>query len=163
MIKTFNAIIDMDLPSNEKALMLTILRHVNHQTGLCYPSVETLMKKSGIKSKTTFLKVRKNLVEKGLLQYNQRGKNLFYMITLPSTKSNQYAINEPVQNSNRTSTDFDLNQSNSRPQTINKQKNNKLNINNSELAFITSKDNPNYDYLHNFGWQYSELSSEFIC
>ena len=69
MIQTFNAIIDMDLTANEKSLLLTILRHMNHQTGECYPSVETLMKKSGIKSKSTFLKIRKNLVEKGLLQY----------------------------------------------------------------------------------------------
>ena len=100
MIKTFNAIIDMELPANEKSLLLTILRHVNHTTGECYPSVETLMQKSGIKSKSTFLKVRKNLVEKGLLQYNQRGKNLYYMITI-----------EPVQKLNRTGTDFNLNQS----------------------------------------------------
>ena len=117
MVKFFNAIIDMDLPSNEKALLLAILRHVNHTTGECYPSVETLMKKSGIKSKSTFLKVRKNLVEKGLLQYNQKGTKLFYMITLPSTKSNQYKINEPVQNYRQGGTDFNLNQSNIRLQT----------------------------------------------
>ena len=160
MIQTFNAIIDMDLPSNEKALLLTILRHVNHTTGECFPSVETLMRKSGIKSKSTFLKVRKNLVEKGLLQYNQRGTKLYYLITL-----------EPVQNLHETSTKFDLNQSNSRLQTEYKQKNkqNKLITNsttgtNSDLLnYIMSEDNPDYDYLHNFGWMYSELSSEFIC
>lgn len=156
MIQTFNAIIDMDLPSNEKSLMLTILRHVNHQTGLCYPSVETLMKKSGIKSKTTFLKIRKNLVEKGLLQYNQRGKNLYYMITLSSTESNQYKNNEPVQKLHETSTKFNLNQYDNRLQTkylTKKEQNILLNINES---------NPHFSYL-NGGWMYSELSSEFIC
>lgn len=156
MIQTFNAIIDMDLTSNEKSLLLAILRHVNHQTGECYPSVETLMKKSGIKSKTTFLKVRKNLVEKGLLQYNQRGKNLFYMITLPSTKSNQYKINEPVQNLHETSTKFNLNQSTVGLQTeYNKE--NKQNI----LKYIHSESNPYFEYL-NGGYLYEELSSEFL-
>ena len=155
MIKTFNAIIDMELPANEKSLLLTILRHVNHTTGECYPSVETLMQKSGIKSKSTFLKVRKNLVEKGLLQYNQKGTKLFYMITLPSTKSNQYKINEPVQKLNRTGTDFNLNQYDNRLQTkylTKKEQNILLNINES---------NPYFEYLSG-AWMFEELSSEFL-
>ena len=141
MIKTFNAIIDMELPANEKSLLLTILRHVNHTTGECYPSVETLMQKSGIKSKSTFLKVRKNLVEKGLLQYNQRGKNLYYMITI-----------EPVQKLNRTGTDFNLNQSTVGLQTEYKTEN-KQNI-------LLTRANPHFDYL-NGGWMF-ELSSDMI-
>ena len=152
MIKTFNAIIDMELPANEKSLLLTILRHVNHTTGECYPSVETLMQKSGIKSKSTFLKVRKNLVEKGLLQYNQKGTKLFYMITLSSTKSNQYKINEPVQNLHETSTKFDLNQSTVGLQTEYKTEN-KQNI-------LLTESNPYFDYL-NGGWMF-ELSSDMI-
>ena len=141
MIKTFNAIIDMELPANEKSLLLTILRHVNHTTGECYPSVETLMQKSGIKSKSTFLKVRKNLVEKGLLQYNQRGKNLYYMITV-----------EPVQKLNRTGTDFNLNQSTVRLQTEYKTEN-KQNI-------LLTESNPYFDYL-NGGWMY-EMSTDLL-
>ena len=141
MIKTFNAIIDMDLPSNEKSLLLTILRHVNHTTGECYPSVETLMRKSGIKSKSTFLKVRKNLVEKGLLQYNQKGTKLYYMITI-----------EPVQNLHETSTKFNLNQYNNRLQTEYKTEN-KQNI-------LLTSENPYFDYL-NGGWMF-ELSSDMI-
>ena len=153
MIKTFNAIIDMELPANEKSLLLTILRHVNHTTGECYPSVETLMQKSGIKSKSTFLKVRKNLVEKGLLQYNQKGTKLFYMITLSSTKSNQYKIdNELVQNLNRTGTDFIENQSTVGLQTEYKTEN-KQNI-------LLTESNPYFDYL-NGGWMF-ELSSDMI-
>ena len=141
MIKTFNAIIDMELPANEKSLLLTILRHVNHTTGECYPSVETLMQKSGIKSKSTFLKVRKNLVEKGLLQYNQRGKNLYYMITI-----------EPVQKLNRTGTDFNLNQSTVGLQTEYKTEN-KQNI-------LITESNPYFDYL-NGGWMY-EMSTDLL-
>ena len=141
MIKIFNAIIDMELPANEKSLLLTILRHVNHTTGECYPSVETLMQKSGIKSKSTFLKVRKNLVEKGLLQYNQRGKNLYYMITI-----------EPVQKLNRTGTDFNLNQSTVRLQTEYKTEN-KQNI-------LITESNPYFDYL-NGGWMY-EMSTDLL-
>ena len=153
MIKTFNAIIDMELPANEKSLLLTILRHVNHTTGECYPSVETLMQKSGIKSKSTFLKVRKNLVEKGLLQYNQKGTKLFYMITLSSTKSNQYKIDtELVQNLNRTGTDFIENQSTVGLQTEYKTEN-KQNI-------LLTESNPYFDYL-NGGWMF-ELSSDMI-
>ena len=141
MIKTFNAIIDMELPANEKSLLLTVLRHVNHTTGECYPSVETLMQKSGIKSKSTFLKVRKNLVEKGLLQYNQKGTKLYYMITI-----------EPVQNLHETSTKFNLNQYDNRLQTEYKTEN-KQNI-------LLTRANPHFDYL-NGGWMF-ELSSDMI-
>lgn len=156
MINTFNAIIDNEqLTSNEKSFLLTLLRYKNQITGECFPSVETIMNKSGIKSKSTFLKVRKHLVEKGLLQYNQKGTKLYYLINI-----------EPVQNLSSSGTEFHMNQYDFRQRTEYKQNLNK-NINNNKqdgtiIDYIQSKENPYYDYL-NGGWMYSEMSSEFIC
>lgn len=161
MIELFNAITDRtDLNAQEKSFLFCLLRHTNHQTGECFPSLETIQLKSGIKSKSTLLKVRQSLLDKELIQYNKVGTKVYYMITI-----------EPVQNFNRTGTNLSTNWSNFRPQTEYKQKNkqNKLITNsttgtNSDLLnYIMSKENPNYDYLHNFGWMYSELSSEWIC
>ena len=145
MIELFNAIVDMtDINAQEKSFLLVLLRHLNHKTGLCFPSLETLQKKSGIKSKSTLLKTRQSLVDKGLISYQKSGTKLYYSINI-----------RPVQNFNQTGIDFNESQSNFRLQTeVNKEKeqNILLNINES---------NPYYEYL-NGGYLYEELSSELI-
>ena len=132
MIELFNSIIDMtDINAQEKSFLLVLLRHLNHKTGSCYPSLETLQKKSGIKSKSTLLKVRQSLVEKGLISYQKSGTKVYYSINIV-----------PVQNFNRTGTDFNENESNFRLQTEvkqNKEQNILLNINES---------NPYFEYLN---------------
>ena len=145
MIELFNAIVDMtDINAQEKSFLLVLLRHLNHKTGLCFPSLETLQKKSGIKSKSTLLKTRQSLVDRGLISYQKSGTKLYYSINI-----------RPVQNFNQTGIDFNESQSNFRLQTeVNKEKeqNILLNINES---------NPYYEYL-NGGYLYEELSSELI-
>lgn len=143
MIELFNAIIDMtDINAQEKSFLLVLLRHLNHTTKLCFPSLETLQKKSGIKSKSTLLKTRQSLVDKGLISYQKSGTKLYYSINI-----------RPVQKLNRTGMDFNENQSNFRLQTeVNKEK--------TENILLTSE-NPYYDYL-NGQWMFEELSSELI-
>lgn len=86
----FNAIIDdTSLTTQEKSLLLVIFRHVNRELGYAFPSVETLMQLSAIGSKSTFLKARKGLIEKGWLTYQTiKGKGCRYYI-VPSNNSNQ--------------------------------------------------------------------------
>lgn len=171
----FNAIMDNHtLTSNQKSLLLAIYRFINHESGLAYPSIETLMKTSGIKSKSTFLKVRSELVEQELIQYNQHGNKCLYQLTLKnctSQKSDWYNnSNQVVQNLSQTGTELDHKKKN-------KTKNEPININNRPvqsgskvdqtlLDLIHSKENPYYDYI-NGGWMYMELSKElatpFIC
>lgn len=145
MIELFNSIIDMtDINAQEKSFLLVLLRHMNHKTGSCYPSLETIQKKSGIKSKSTLLKVRQSLVDKGLISYQKKGLNIYYSINI-----------RPVHNFNQSGTDFDLNESNFRPQTkylTKKEQKILLNINES---------NPYFDYL-NGGYLYEEMSSELL-
>lgn len=172
----FNQIMDNHtLTSNQKSLLLAIYRFINHETNLAYPSIDTLMKTSGIKSKSTFLKVRTELVEKELIQYNQSGNKCLYQLTLknvPSQKIDWYNnLNQVVQNLSQDGTELDHKKKN-------KRKNEPININNyttgtksnqSLLDYIQSKENPHYDYLHNYGWMWCEMgcefimSSEFIC
>ena len=83
---------------------------LNETTKKFFPSLETLQKKSGIKSKSTLLKVRQSLVEKGLISYQKSGTKVYYSINIV-----------PVQNFNRTGTDFNENESNFRLQTEVKQ------------------------------------------
>lgn len=166
----FNQIMDNHtLTSNQKSLLLAIYRFINHETNLAYPSIDTLMKTSGIKSKSTFLKVRTELVEQELIQYNQSGNKCLYQLTLKNCtnqKSDWYNnSNQVVQNLSQDGTELDHKKKN-------KRKNEPININNrpvetgtksnqSLLDYIQSKENPYYDYL-NGGWMY-EMSSEFIC
>ena len=162
----FNQIMDNHtLTSNQKSLLLAIYRFINHETNLAYPSIDTLMKTSGIKSKSTFLKVRTELVEKELIQYNQSGNKCLYQLTLKNCtnqKSDWYNnSNQVVQNLSQDGAILDHKKKN-------KRKNEPININNRPVEtgtksnqFILTKDNPYYDYL-NGGWMY-EMSSEFIC
>ena len=147
MIELFNSIIDMtDINAQEKSFLLCLLRHMNHTTKECFPSLETLQKKSGIKSKSTLLKVRQSLLDKGLISYQKSGTKVYYSINII-----------PVHNFNRTGTDFNENESNFRPQTEYKTEK-EQNI----LKYIHSEDNPYLSYISG-GYLYEELSSEFIC
>ena len=151
-----NIVDDATLTGTQKLILIALWRF-SDENGISYPSITTLMSASSIKSRKAFYDNRQILVEKGYLSITTiNGKGCLYQLTIepgnlvtnvsePSYKSNSNLVRNQTTNITKNIT------------------NNKLNINNSELAFITSKDNPNYDYLHNFGWQYSELSSEFIC
>ena len=158
----FNYIMDNhNINSQQKALLLSIFRFINSESKLAYPSIETLMRTSGIKSKSTFLKVRRELVELSLIQYNQHGNKCLYQLTLNQAGTE---FNTSGTEINRTGTDIDLEKKNKRK---NEPINNILtSVSGADidlLNFIMSKENPDYDYLHNFGWMYSELSSEWIC
>ena len=148
MIELFNRIIDMtdiNVNAQEKSFLLCLLRHMNHTTKECYPSLETLQKKSGIKSKSTLLKTRQSLVDKGLISYQKSGTKVYYSINIV-----------PVQNLHETGTDFNLNESNFRPQTEVKQEK-EQNI----LKYIYSESNPHLSYISG-AWMHEELSSEFL-
>lgn len=158
----FNYIMDNhNINSQQKALLLSIFRFINSESKLAYPSIETLMRTSGIKSKSTFLKVRRELVELSLIQYNQHGNKCLYQLTLNQTGTE---INASGTEFNTSGTDIDLKKKNKRK---NEPINNILtSVSGADvdlLNYIMSKDNPNYNYLHNFGWMYSELSSEWVC
>lgn len=137
--ETFNAIIDdKSLTTKEKSLLLVIFRHVNHELGYAFPSVETLMELSSIGSKSTFLKARQGLVDKGWLTYQTvKGKGCRYYIAL-GTNSNQ------VHNCVTPSTKYD-----------NKKKTTLIekSINYNEL------DEDTYNYLN--GGYFYEISTEF--
>lgn len=145
MIELFNSIIDMttDINAQEKSFLLCLLRHMNHTTKECFPSLQTLQLKTGIKSKSTLLKTRQSLVDKGLISYQKSGTKVYYSINIV-----------PVHNFNQVGTDFNENESNFRPQTEYKTEN-KTNI-------LLTEDNPYYDYIANGQWMY-EMSSDFIC
>ena len=152
-----NSIIDDTTLTSTQKLILVALWRFSDENGISYPSITTLMSASSIKSRKAFYDNRQVLVEKGYLEVSTiNGKGCLYRLTIePSNLVTN--VSEPSYKSNSNLV---------RNQTTNITKNitnNKLNINNSELAFITSKDNPNYDYLHNFGWMYCEMSSCFIC
>lgn len=109
---TVNMIMDNHtLTSNQKSLLLAIYCFVNHESRLAFLSIDTLMKTSGIKSKSTFLKVRKELVEQELIQYNQNGNRCLYQLTLkivPTEKVDWYNnSNGLVQNLSSNGTDLD--------------------------------------------------------
>lgn len=145
MIELFNSIIDMtDINAQEKSFLCVLLRHMNHKTGLCFPSLETLQKKSGIKSKSTLLKTRQSLVDKGLISYQKKGTKVYYSLNIV-----------PVQIFNKTGTDFIENESNFRLRTeVNKKEQN-------ILTYIHSDSNPHLEYISG-QWMF-ELSSDFLC
>ena len=146
----FNAIIDdTSLTTQEKSLLLVIFRHVNRELGYAFPSVETLMQLSAIGSKSTFLKARKGLIEKGWLTYQTiKGKGCRYYI-VPGTNLNQ------VQNNTEPSTKvIPLPSSNSDYKNKTSLTEDITNINYKELDAAT------YDYL-NGGYLLCEFSTEF--
>lgn len=159
-----NAIVDdQTLTSTQKMIMVALWRF-SDENGISYPSITTLMSASSIKSRKAFYDNRHELVEKGYLEVSTiNGKGCLYRLTIepsnlvrnvvePSKKSNF----NPVSNQT-TNISFNI---------PNKQNNILTSVQGAEsdlLNYIMSKDNPNYDYLHNFGWMYSELSSEWIC
>ena len=144
MIKTFNSIIDMtdNINAQEKSFLLVLLRHMNHKTKECFPSLQTLQLKTGIKSKSTLLKTRQSLVNKGLISYQKKGIKVYYAINIV-----------PVQKLSESGLKFNENESNFRPQTEEQKK---------EQKILLTEDNPYYDYIANFGWMY-EMSNDFIC
>lgn len=75
------------LTLNQKLLLLAIYPFINCYSGLAYPSIETLMKTSSIKSKSTFLKITSELVEQELIQYNQSGNKCLYQLTIKNVLS----------------------------------------------------------------------------
>ncbi len=153
----FNYIMDSNLSSNQKSLLLAIYRFINHETGLAYPSIETLMKTSGIKSKSTFLKIRKELVEQELIQYNQNGNKCLYQLTIknePIQKSDWYNnSSEVVQNYSHIGTKLDHKKKNYR-------KNEPINnINNCTIG--TKLNHQQMVQYYNKNWMY-ELSTDLI-
>lgn len=158
-----NIVDDATLTGTQKLILIALWRF-SDENGISYPSITTLMSASSIKSRKAFYDNRQILVEKGYLSITTiNGKGCLYQLTIePSNLVRN--VNEPSYKSNSNLV---------RNQTTNITKNitnNKLNINNSTtstnsdlLNYIMSEDNPNYNYLHNFGWMYSELSSEWIC
>lgn len=155
----FNTLIDDEtLTKDEKALALVIFRYINHETGFCTASTETLMKKSRIGNRNTFNKARFGLVNAGYLQYNSvRGKGTIYSLTFRSehTELNtpcSEVVNEMYQNCT-----IKRNKKENRTEMIN---NNSAEVNHV-LEMIQNKNNPYYYYLHNYGWMY-EMSSELI-
>ena len=158
-----NIVDDATLTGTQKLILIALWRF-SDENGISYPSITTLMSASSIKSRKAFYDNRQILVEKGYLSITTiNGKGCLYQLTIepgnlvtnvsePSYKSNSNLVRNQTTNITKNIT------------------NNKLNINNSTtstnsdlLNYIMSEDNPNYNYLHNFGWMYSELSSEWIC
>lgn len=153
----FNNIInDESLSKDAKLLLLTIFRYINHETGYCTASVETLMKKARIGNRNTFSKARYELVMKGWIQYNsERGKGTKYII-IDRTELNNVADMNGSQVNDST---FSTEQSNG---AVVNNKKNVLKENTKEiLKYIHSESNPYFDYI-NGGWMY-EMSSDFIC
>lgn len=150
-----NAIVDDKTLTSTQKMILVALWRFSDESGISYPSITTLMSASSIKSRKAFYDNRQVLVEKGYLSITTiTGKGCLYQLTIePSNLVTN--VSEPSYKSNSNLV---------RNQTTNITKNitnNKLNINNSELAFIMSKENPNFDYI-NGGWM-MEMSSCFIC
>ena len=103
----FNMIMDNHtLTQNQKSLLLAIYRFINQESGLAYPSIETLMKTSSIKFKSIFLKVESELVEQELIPYNQHRNKCLYQLTLkdePTEKLDWHNnSNQLVQNLSQT-------------------------------------------------------------
>ena len=168
----FNMIInDEDLSKDSKLLLLTIFRYINHETGYCTASTNTLMAKSKIGNRNTFSKARYELVMKGWIQFNSvRGKGSTYMITKGSEVNNVSKVNDSyLNNITFTSEQSNVSVVNYKKNLLKEnKKENKLitsttGTNSDLLNYIMSEDNPDYDYLHNFGWMYCEMSSCFIC
>lgn len=62
-----NVIIDSDLTSNEKLLLLIIYRYYNQEKGYAYPSKATIMKAMNLKNESSYYRAKKSLEEKGVL------------------------------------------------------------------------------------------------
>lgn len=149
-----NAIIDDDttLTSTQKMILVALWRF-SDKNGISYPSVSKIMSCSGIGNQKTYYNNRDKLIKLGWLKVEQiKGKGCIYKIEVPT--QSQILQNNSVPTSNIADTDT----SNIAEQT------NHLKYQSKDLLkYIQSEENPNYSYLHNFGWMYSELSSEFIC
>ena len=167
----FNMIInDEDLSKDSKLLLLTIFRYINHETGYCTASTNTLMAKSKIGNRNTFTKARYELVMKGWIQFNSiRGKGSTYMITKGSELNNVADMNGSLVNdSTFTSEQLNVADMNYKKNLLKEnKKENKLitsttSASSELLKFIHSESNPYYDYI-NGGWMYCEMSSCFIC
>ena len=153
----FNSIInDESLSKDAKLLLLTIFRYINHETGYCTASVETLMKKARIGNRNTFSKARYELVMKGWIQYNsERGKGTKYII-IDRTELNNVADMNGSQVNDSTFNTEQLNVA-----VVNNKKN-VLKENTKEiLKYIHSESNPYLSYISG-QWMFEELSSEFL-
>ena len=105
-----NSLIDRDdLNPYEKLLYMTLARYCDNN-GKCFPTIETLMKATGINSKATIVKYLKNLEEKELIFVVRcSGKsNTYYLKNVEKKEDNQFnsntsSLNEPVHEMNNTS------------------------------------------------------------
>ena len=77
-----NTIIDSDLTTNEKMLLLIIYRYYNQEKGYAYPSKSTIMKAMNLKNESSYYKAKKSLEEKGIL-----------VTTVVKGVGNEYRIN----------------------------------------------------------------------
>ena len=158
-----NIVDDTTLTGTQKLILIALWRF-SDENGISYPSITTLMSASSIKSRKAFYDNRQILVERGYLSITTiNGKGCLYQLTIepgnlvtnvsePSYKSNSNLVRNQT-----TNISFNI---------PNKQNNILTSVqgtNSDLLNYIMSEDNPNYNYLHNFGWMYSELSSEWIC
>ena len=84
----FNAIIrNENLSTTEKTLLLLIFSYHNPEKGYAFPSMAKLMKEMPIANKSSFLKVRKSLVEKGFLTIETvNGIGCKYFVNIPSNE-----------------------------------------------------------------------------
>lgn len=88
----FNLIIDSQLNSNEKLLLLVIHRYYNQDKGYAYPSKATIMNCMGLKNESSYYKAKKSLEEKGfLITKIVKGIGNEYRINYKCLTDNQHA------------------------------------------------------------------------
>lgn len=149
----FNQIIDDEtLSKDEKALVITIFRFINAESGYCYASTETLMAKSRIGNRNTFTKARYGLVMKGYLQFNSvRGKGTIYSLTFTSE--------QPVLNTPRSEVVSEIEQNCTIKRNKKENKTEMNYYNNTNVSKLTYEQ---MCAMYNPNWFY-EMSSCFVC
>lgn len=157
--EVINAIVDDETITSTQKSILTALWRFSDANGKCYPSIDKLLKASGLKSRKSFYDNRHELVQRGYISIETlNGKGCIY--TLLGNKSN-LVINdtEPSNISN-----YKHNKEHNK-KIINNINNNSPSYNSNKvqkdlLDYIHSKENPHYSYIDG-GWML-ELSSELI-
>lgn len=71
-VKIMGLVWDLDLPSNEKFILLAYADHANHEGGNIWPAVETVSKKTGYHERSV-QRITKDLESKGFLVENGSG------------------------------------------------------------------------------------------
>ncbi|MED2754611.1 helix-turn-helix domain-containing protein [Bacillus thuringiensis] len=83
-----NEVVDDErLTHKEMAVYITLCRHVNHETGVCFPSLATIGQKVGM-SKNTVIKALNTLIEMGYITKEKRASKE------QGNMSNCYRIND---------------------------------------------------------------------